>query len=436
MGVEQNIPRIYTGIAEILACFVYCNVLPQKHSMRGRLGSLAVGLTVQCSFLYATRHVPIYLWTGCMLVAFMLMFLFMSRNCRADRISLLYIAIRSFVLAEFTASAEWEVYIQVRDEIGEGQVASVILMLGVYGLIFTGVYLLERHYAQRNRRVVYSVSEVFAASLIAVATFAFSNVGFWLKAPAFEMQMVDIFNTRTLVDLGGLAILYAYQFRIGELQARQDLANLSMVLQSQYENYRNYQETIELINIKYHDLKHHTMLLRQETDPARREAHLKELEQELTAFRPEQQTGSPVLDTILSGKSVKMKNAQIEFTCMADGKLLEFMHVTDICTIFGNALDNAIEHVALISDPGKRLISMSVTRRRGFIYIEISNYCEGTVEMEEGLPVTTKKDRSLHGYGTRSMVYAVRKYDGEVTFGEEGHFFVVRMIIPEEHSEA
>ena len=176
------------------------------------------------------------------------------------------------------------------------------------------------------------------------------------------------------------------------------------------------------------------MLLRQETDPERREAHLEELERELTQFRPEQQTENYVLDTILSGKSMKMKNSQIQFTCMADGKLLDFMHVTDICTIFGNALDNAIEHVAQIEDPEKRLISMSVGQRRGFLYIEISNYCEGTVEMQDGLPVTTKKDREQHGYGVRSLVYAVHKYGGEVSFEEKNHFFEVRMIIPLEQA--
>ena len=434
MHIYQDIPRIYTGIAEMLACFIYCMILPQKSSLVRRLWHLAVGILIQCSFLYVTRSVPLYLWIGCMLIAFVMMYLFLDWNCRLDRISLIYITIRAIILAEFAASAEWECYIQVRNVIGEGRASSVLLMLFMYALIFGGVYLLERHYMGRKRKMVYSWSDVFAASLIGIATFAVSNLGFLLKRPPFGMAQVDIFNTRTLVDLGGMAILYAFEFRIGELQAEKDLANLSLVLQSQYENYRNYQETIELINIKYHDLKHHTMLLRQETDPERREAHLEELERELTQFRPEQRTGNYVLDTILSGKSMKMKNSQIQFTCMADGKLLDFMHVTDICTIFGNALDNAIEHVAQIEDPEKRLISMSVGQRRGFLYIEISNYCEGTVEMEDGLPVTTKKDRELHGYGVRSLVYAVHKYGGEVSFEEKNHFFEVRMIIPLEQA--
>ena len=43
----------------------------------------------------------------------------------------------------------------------------------------------------------------------------------------------------------------------------------------------------------------------------------------------------------------------IQITCVADGKLLDFIHVTDLCSIFGNALDNAIEHVIMIPEVEK-----------------------------------------------------------------------------------
>lgn len=49
---------------------------------------------------------------------------------------------------------------------------------------------------------------------------------------------------------------------------------------------------------------------------------------------------------------------------MADGKLLDYMHVTDICSIFGNALDNAIEHVILIPDPEKKTDSSDSIRSK------------------------------------------------------------------------
>ncbi len=38
----------------------------------------------------------------------------------------------------------------------------------------------------------------------------------------------------------------------------------------------------------------------------------------------------------------------IVITCIADGKLLEFISSTDLYSLFGNALDNAIEAVSVL----------------------------------------------------------------------------------------
>jgi sensor histidine kinase regulating citrate/malate metabolism len=45
-------------------------------------------------------------------------------------------------------------------------------------------------------------------------------------------------------------------------------------------------------------------------------------------------------------------------TSVADGSLLDFMNVVDICSIFGNALDNAIESVLRIDDRKKGLYTL------------------------------------------------------------------------------
>lgn len=64
------------------------------------------------------------------------------------------------------------------------------------------------------------------------------------------------------------------------------------------------------------------------------------------------------------------------------------------------------------------------------IYAEISNYCEGEVVMRDGLPVSTKKDRRMHGYGVRSIRYAAEKYSGSVAYEQEKEQFRVKILIP------
>ena len=97
---------------------------------------------------------------------------------------------------------------------------------------------------------------------------------------------------------------------------------------------------------------------------------------------------------------------------------MDFMHVMDICSIFGNALDNAIEHVLLILEEEKRLIHLSVSAKRNFVFIKVENYCETVIcKNEQKLITTTKTDKQNHGFGLRSIGAAVEKYGGTMEFG-------------------
>ncbi len=69
-GDLADIPRLYTALAEWLACLVYIlSLRPAKRSSL-RFWALAAGmLAVQSAFLVATDDVPLPLWIPCMLAA-------------------------------------------------------------------------------------------------------------------------------------------------------------------------------------------------------------------------------------------------------------------------------------------------------------------------------------------------------------------------------
>ena len=68
----------------------------------------------------------------------------------------------------------------------------------------------------------------------------------------------------------------------------------------------------------------------------------------------------------------------ITFTVVADGKLLSYLYVMDLCTIFGNALDNAIEYELQLKNPETRMIHVKIYRKKKFICILVENYYEGS----------------------------------------------------------
>ncbi len=106
------------------------------------------------------------------------------------------------------------------------------------------------------------------------------------------------------------------------------------------------------------------------------------------------------------------------------------MHVTDICTIFGNALDNALESTVQVPDPEKRMIHLSVSAKKQFLAIQVQNYCEQPVKFVNGAPATSKKDTAMHGFGTKSIAFTAEKYGGNVSYSLEQKFFNVNILIP------
>lgn len=126
------------------------------------------------------------------------------------------------------------------------------------------------------------------------------------------------------------------------------------------------------------------------------------------------ETGNTVLDALLSEKqlSAATVNASLEFDGVVPGNLL---NPIDICVIFGNALDNAIEACERCPHSDKKAIVISSTFTNGFLFMTIMNPIATDVKIINNAISTTKADKSAHGIGLRSIRTAIEKYSGSMT---------------------
>lgn len=430
-NLMPDIPRIYTAIAEWLACLLFIIPLKKRFDRFKTVGMMAVSLVLQSVFLVATGGLIIYLWIPCMIVAVMLMILFIYGCCDISITDATYFGMIAFVVAEFMASVEW----QIVCFFWKGQLPAIwfkaLLLIVIYGAIALILLRLIHVHLPKDAKMDISKKEYFSGLLIAVAVFAVSNMSYLtVNTPFSGRYSFEIGNIRTLVDLGGIAILYAHLIQCCELRVRKELEAVQSVLQNQYVQYKQSRENIELINYKYHDLKHQIAFLRSESDPAKREEFLNRMEEEIRQYEAQNKTGNKVLDTVLTTKSLYCAKHGITFTCVADGTLLDFMDVMDICSIFGNALDNAIECELKIADKEKRLIHVTVSKQKNFLILRFENYYEEALQYQEGKLVTTKKDKEYHGYGLKSIRYTVNKYEGAVSIDTNGNWFELKILIP------
>ena len=115
---------------------------------------------------------------------------------------------------------------------------------------------------------------------------------------------------------------------------------------------------------------------------------------------------------------------------MANAEKLNFISTIDIVSIFSNAIDNAIDSLKLVEDNNKRLLKLAIVEEKGFIIIKMENYYETQIKIDKGRFLTTKLDDTYHGYGIRSMQYAVEKYNGMLTIDTKNNWFTVVIAIP------
>jgi len=216
--------------------------------------------------------------------------------------------------------------------------------------------------------------------------------------------------------------ILAVQYNIFHARKLSDEKSLlEQTLKFQNEKFASSKETMELINIKCHDLKHEIESIKDTCSTTEQIKRLNDLRKTVDIYDSAIKTGNPVLDMVLSEKTLVCKKNKIRIVPIIDGSLLSFMDNSDIYSLFENALDNAIKAVKVEKEKC-RSIFIKVIQKGDIVSIKVENYCSKNIEFENGLP-KSKEDNRYHGFGTKSIEYIVKKYDGNVSFKLENHVF-------------
>ena len=103
------------------------------------------------------------------------------------------------------------------------------------------------------------------------------------------------------------------------------------------------------------------------------------------------------------------------------------MKDSDVYSLFGNAIDNAMRAVEHL-ESGKQVISVSIKQKGNMASVNVSNWYEGELVFENGLPRTTCEPDGYHGFGMVSMREIVERYAGEFLVSAEGGIFRVNIL--------
>lgn len=99
--------------------------------------------------------------------------------------------------------------------------------------------------------------------------------------------------------------------------------------------------------------------------------------------------------------------------------------IFDLCTIFANALDNALEASQKVMDKGRRKVELSVKDEKGIFSFHLMNYKENSIIEKGGMLLSDKENEKEHGFGVGNIRSIVDKYGGKMEIVYEDKKFVL-----------
>lgn len=426
--VLAEIPRYLTAIAEWGACIVYIVVARRRFGLLATVGIGAAGLGALLAVQLWAGTLPIAWWIPGMLVAAATMYALVFVAIDASLRGAGFIAARTFVLAELAASAYWQI-----DRFYAGQVDAYIQTAAavlVYAAIFAVVAFAERGQFVSPTRFDVGGAQLVGAVAIAIATFGISNLSFVSSDTPFSGRFgTEILYIRTLVDLCGYIALHV-QLRVHhEAVARRDAEAMAQLLRSQHDQYEITRRSIDEVNRKHHDMKHHLDAIRSEQDASTRSRMLDDLEDSIRRYGAVVRTGNHVLDAIVTAKLARAGERKIEVSVVADGRLLAFMRPMELTSLVGNALDNAIEGASTLPPDDLRMIKLAVYSQDDFTMVRVENTFDGVL-LRSGDRILTRQSGQGHGYGLRNIETAAAEYGGALSMTADGRWFTLSVLFP------
>ncbi|CEO15062.1 sensor histidine kinase [Paraclostridium sordellii] len=198
----------------------------------------------------------------------------------------------------------------------------------------------------------------------------------------------------------------------------------------QYNYYLNLQESQNKVKRLYHDMSNHIMCIKtMSSEQEDLNNYIDGISKNLNKFKEIYNTGNMILDIILNEKQAKCNENDISLYCDINFSKCNFIEMTDVCSIFSNIIDNAIEACNKINN-GEKYIKIRGTVVKSYYVIRCENSKINKIKIKNNKIITSKKDKFIHGIGLKSVKSSLKKYDGELEIEDFESEFLLQIYIP------
>ena len=189
--------------------------------------------------------------------------------------------------------------------------------------------------------------------------------------------------------------------------------------QSQIAAYKMLEEQYRQAKRLRHDMKNHIIALSGllESKDYRKMAEYLDTMEHNGNLSGGEMTGSTAVDAILYQKGTYAEQNNIPWECDVTIPKTCGINEFDLCVLFGNLLDNAIEACERMQDIEARFINIMANAVKGCFLLEIKNS-------------THKENPEKHGIGLLNIDDVVRNYNGVMDIEVKDGVFTVSILIP------
>lgn len=310
-----------------------------------------------------------------------------------------------------------------------GRLEVMILSQTLFFFIYV---LLKKKYNKDQKKVVRFVNNKYGllvVSILVLTVFIIVIIIFLYGQFSEHMDIVNIYMVLLTVLVSLLAILSITLTNSIIKEAEEKHKNEIELQQIKMENkyFSDVNSALEEIRILRHDMRGELAIIHAYNELNQKDNIRNHIEKKLNEMNVQLVPQIDNDNMITSFLNFKVKEAQdkginVEIQTNIEKNTIIHIDKEDLCRIINNIMNNAIEANQKCDE---KYIKILFTIENDSIFIESENPFNGEVLNEGDQILTTKKDKTKHGYGLKSIKGIAEKYNGHLFIDyDDNEFFM------------
>ena len=345
----------------------------------------------------------------------------------------------AFLVTSFSSSIEvlisyiaYFIYGEKFTIISKGYAENIILTLLAQIVLFFFIQLVI-HIFREHRYLAEGKESMYLFILPITSVFViFQLIG--LESSNFYSQLFNLITCFGLA-LANLSVFYIHDKIVQRFELLNRLKALEKHQIEQAQHYKLVEQEMKSTYAIMHDFKDHLNILHEmcRTD-VEASKYITEMISSIDGKSNIKGYGisNRTLEIILNEEREQCNKFGIKFTLKLDYPNISFLNHIDTCSIFANALSNAITACLNIPEKNKRYITLVISKYQQMVFISIENANNEPIKIDKdgSTLISRKDDRSIHGYGLENIKRTVKKYGGQLSLDYSNTYFKLFITLP------